>query len=53
MAKQENKLKDYESTKLNNNEKANENIKETKGHNNHLMARVLPGLSETSGSLQL
>jgi hypothetical protein len=31
---------------------ADEN-KETKGHNNHLMARLLPGLSETSGSLQL
>ena len=31
---------------------ANEN-KQTKGHNNRLMARVLPGLSETSESLQL
>jgi hypothetical protein len=30
MAKQENELKDYQFTKLNNNEKSNETIKETK-----------------------
>lgn len=52
MAKQENKPKDYESTKLNNNEKCKWEQR-NQGHNNHLMARVLPGLSETSGSLQL